>query len=403
MGHAHSRRQDESFAPWHEQGVSDNTPSTEAAPPHPEMQLQRRPPPLRSFQGAYSIPATDRLSLLALSDPEILDIILESLISRGALDSLASLSSSSRLLYHATLPFLWRTFIWDPNTESQEDTDAYWKLLRTSKGANYIRQVILLGSCIRRLLCLPLSEYGSRFFVDRANVPSSSDKKLPEIISELSVMKQGLLKAYVADLDDSETQFVDDDAERKVTCHLLPAYEPLSPGDEDLITLRHALVHLVATSPSCKNQPELKKKASSSPTSIGYAFFVIHPCHPSVQHRPLPSSINSYSARHPVPVLPVTLDAVLLAPSEDAFTQNDKPGLARIVFEFLAWMDQVPRNNGVVPWNDFLGQFSTQRITEEENCRSYINFHRQKGVKTVLICAQAVSVTIVLLLTPRLL
>ncbi|KAJ9118291.1 hypothetical protein QFC22_004202 [Naganishia vaughanmartiniae] len=70
--------------------------------------------------------------------------------------------------------------------------------------------------------------------------------------------------------------------------------------------------------------------------------------------------------------------------------QDDKPRLARIVFDFLASMDQEPRQGGV-EWNGFVGQFSTRRIQEEEKCRSYIEFHRRKGEESVLVCAQATA------------
>lgn len=197
------------------------------------------------------------------------------------------------------------------------------------------------------------------------------------------------------------------DDERKVICHLLPAYEPLSPGAEDFITLRHALVHLAPPSrisrkrSSQKRTVTAKRPSSGVPTSIGYAFFIIHPCHPDKQHRPLPNAIDSYSMHQSLPVLPVTLDAVLIAPSTSAFTYEDKPRLARIVFEFLASMDQEPRKKGI-EWNGFVGQFTTQRIKEEEKCRSYIEFHRQIGEESVIVCAKAVSLSqLARLLLPR--
>ncbi|KAJ9099899.1 hypothetical protein QFC21_003904 [Naganishia friedmannii] len=363
MGHAHSRRQESPVASWHDDVGDGDAPPVEAPPPPPQNQLQRQPQRrLYGAPAAHITPATDRLSLLAFSEPEILGAILESLISRGALRSLASLNGTSRTLHDATLPFLWRTFIWDPHGKGRKKTKAYWSLLSASRGAEYIR-----------------------FFVDRAKKPSSSHKNLPSLISQLSASSKGLLKAYVAECnDDGKTKYVDDASELKVICHLLPAYEPLSPGDEDMITLRHALVHLAAPF-GRNNQPSPKNQ---QPSSIGYAFFIIHPCHSSTQHRPLPSFIDSYSARHHLPVLPVKLDAVLLPPSAPAFTQADEYRLARIVFEFLASMDQEPCQDGV-QWNGFVGEFSTQRIQEEEDCRSYIEFHRQKGDESVLVCAQA--------------
>jgi hypothetical protein len=175
--------------------------------------------------------------------------------------------------------------------------------------------------------------------------------------------------------------------------HLLPAYEPIGfgkGGDQDYITVRHALIHL--SPPPGAKRP--KKKQTGNPcddTSVGYAFYIIHPSPSSSQpFSPLPNSIDEYAACHPLPVLPVTLDAVLLAPSAKAFTETDKPRLSHIAFEFLASMDHEPRTDGV-EWNGFVGEFTTQRIKEEERCRSYVEFHWQEGVESMIICAQAVS------------
>lgn len=128
--HAHDSRDDDAAAP------------PVAAPPQAEPQLEEQPPRLPPLQrAAPSSSATDCLSLLALSAPEIFDRISESLISRGALNSLASLNGSSRSLYYGTLALLWRTFIWDSKRRSKqdEDVDAYWKFLTTCRGAKYIR------------------------------------------------------------------------------------------------------------------------------------------------------------------------------------------------------------------------------------------------------------------------
>lgn len=146
-------------------------------------------------------------------------------------------------------------------------------------------------------------------------------------------MKQRKLKAYVAVIDDLESEIVND-TQRKVTCHILPAHAPLSLGDRGLITMRHALVHLVAT--------DNKQAPAIRPTSIGYAFFIIYPGNPTKgptgEDQALPTSIDSYSAYHSVPVLPVTLDAVLIAPSGNAFRHGD----SQDSFKYAVYYNEFP-------------------------------------------------------------
>ncbi|KAJ9099889.1 hypothetical protein QFC21_003894 [Naganishia friedmannii] len=291
------------------------------------------------FRPREIVPPTDALGRLATDHPEILNLVAESLIARGALASLAALNTASYPLYAASLPLLWRTFVWDAYGKGKTKTDEYWKRFVGSEGAEHIRT--------------------------------------------------GTLKAYVAEFDDLRAHFVKHN-ERKVVVHLLPAYEPVgfgAGGDQDLITVRHALVHL--SPPPGDKRPKKKTGSPCNATSVGYAFYIIHPS-PSQPTSPLPTWIDGYAARRPLPVLPVTLDAVLLAPSSKAFTEEDKPRLSHITFEFLASMDHEPRVEGV-EWNGYIGAFTTQRILEEEKCRSYVEYHWQDGVESMIICAQAAA------------
>ncbi|KAJ9118292.1 hypothetical protein QFC22_004203 [Naganishia vaughanmartiniae] len=277
MGSLFSQRQGEEN-PEHDD-IEDHV--IEAAQPHSPASPQQTRISLAFFN------APNRLSSLANAHPEIIDLVSESLISRGALRSLASLNSASRSLYAATLPLLWRTFIWDPYGKGRKKTKAYWDLLSTCRGAEYIR-----------------------FFVDRAKKPSSSHKKLPGLVSQLIATTGDQLKAYIAEFnDDGETKFVDSD-ERKVICHLLPAYEPMSAGDEDLITLRHALVHLAPPSGRPDSKRPSKKKPviangnhpvilllsdtrSSSSTLVVPTNNTDH-CHPQLTTTPNPILSQSY-------------------------------------------------------------------------------------------------------------
>lgn len=225
------------------------------------------------------------------------------------------------------------------------------------------------------------------FFVDRTNTISNEDKHLPPFLFRLSAFEHGNLKAYVAEFDDKDQHFVKSD-ERKVVIHLLGAYQPVGfgrGGDQDHITLRHALVHL---SPLLGDKRPSKLSDTNPPISVGYTFFIIHPSD-AFPTRPLPLSIDKYAARHPLPALPIILDAVLLAPSTNAFEPEDKTRLARIVFELLASLDNEPRQEDV-EWNGFIGQFTTKRVEEEDKCRSYIEFHWQESEESVIVCAQAV-------------
>lgn len=228
-----------------------------------------------------------------------------------------------------------------------------------------------------------------RFFVDRTNPISNENKNLPPFLFRLAAFENGDLKAYVAEFDDKDQYFIKSD-ERKVVVHLLEAYQPVCFGrgdDEDHITLRHALVHL--------SPPQGDKRASrfptnsSKPTPVGYTFFIIHPS-PTFPTGPLPLSADTYTADHPLPVLPNFLDAVLIAPSTNAFTNEDTTRLSRIVFELLVSLDQEPRQEAV-EWNGFVGDFTTSRIEEEDKCRSYIEFHWQESADSLYFCAQAVS------------
>lgn len=85
------------------------------------------------------VPPTDPLGRLSTDHPEVFNLVAESLIARGALGSLASLNSASYPLYEATLPLLWRTFIWDAYGKGKTKTDEYWKRCVGSRGAEHIR------------------------------------------------------------------------------------------------------------------------------------------------------------------------------------------------------------------------------------------------------------------------
>ncbi|KAJ9118284.1 hypothetical protein QFC22_004195 [Naganishia vaughanmartiniae] len=321
------------------------------------------------LQPRDAIPPTDAIGRLSIDHPEIFNLVAESLIARGALQSLANLNTASYPLFEATLPLLWRTFVWDTYGKGKTKTDEYWKKIMASRGAEHIR-----------------------FFVDRSNRSNSKHKNLPRMITrDLPCYKSNTLKAYISEFDDLRGHFVKHN-ERKVVVHLLPAYKPVGfgkGGDQDYITLRHALVHL--SPPPGDKRPKKKTGNPCNPTSIGYAFYIIHPS-PSQPTSALPASISEYATRHPLPVLPVTLDAILLAPAATAFTETDKPRLSHITFEFLASMDHEPRVQGV-EWNGFVGEFTMKRIKEEVRCRSYLEFHWQEGEESMIICAEAVRIS----------
>ncbi|KAJ9099900.1 hypothetical protein QFC21_003905 [Naganishia friedmannii] len=336
----------------------------------------------------------------------LLELVAESLIARGCLASLASLNTASRQIYQATLPLLWRTFIWDSHGKGQAEEREAWDLIvgkrgvngsrgtKPARGAKHIRRVVLILSVGTDSGCSPLISGERRFFVDRTNTISNEDKHLPPFLFRLPAFENGNLKSYVAEFDDKDQHFVKSD-ERKVVIHLLAGYQPVGfgrGGDEDYITLRHALLHL--SPPPGDKRPSKLPKDTSTPTSVGYAFFIVHPS-PALPSRPLPLSFDKYATRHPLPLLPIILDAVLLAPSTIAFEPEDKARLSRIVFELLASLDHEPRQE-VVEWNGFIGGFTTQRVQEEDKCRNYIEFHWQETEESVVICAQAVSVSFLL-------
>ncbi|KAJ9093483.1 hypothetical protein QFC19_008342 [Naganishia cerealis] len=349
--------------------AASTAPSTPSIPP-PPPQL---PPP------------TDRLSSLP---PDLFIRVTESLIARGSLASLASVNAASRSLYHSTLPYLWRTFIYDPRNKGKKEMERYWRRLVTSEGAKHIRQVPL-------------------FFVDRVTKVRNTTKRMPPCFTYLPAHARGELKAYIALFDDVKQYLVKSD-EQKIVVHLLPAYEPLK--GEDFTMLQNALVYYPRRgAPVTKAKKGKVVCKGNQDTSIGYAFFIIHSSDRQYPD-PLPASINVYAAQRPISYLPVTLDAVLLAPATDAFTPADKPRLTRIVFDILASMDHEPASDchnddddkdaaaadgddhrRVVEWNGFVGTFTSSRIREEDRCRSYIEFHWQFGTETMIICAEAAA------------
>lgn len=66
----------------------------------------------------------------------VLDLVSESLIARGCLASLASLNTSSKQIYQATLPLLWRTFIWDAHGKGQAEERKAWEVIVGKRAAN---------------------------------------------------------------------------------------------------------------------------------------------------------------------------------------------------------------------------------------------------------------------------
>lgn len=92
-----------------------------------------------SPQPRHIVPPSDALGRLATDNPEVFNLIGESLIARGALASLAALNTASYPLYEATLPLLWRTFVWDAYGKGKAKADEYWKRFVASRGAEHIR------------------------------------------------------------------------------------------------------------------------------------------------------------------------------------------------------------------------------------------------------------------------
>lgn len=90
-----------------------------------------RPPPNATRD---TKPSFSKLPLVAV------EAVVESLIARGLLKTLASLNATSKGVRRDTLPCLWRTVIWDPIGKTQTEQDECWKrLMIDSPGARHIQ------------------------------------------------------------------------------------------------------------------------------------------------------------------------------------------------------------------------------------------------------------------------
>jgi hypothetical protein len=122
------------------------------------------------------------------------------------------------------------------------------------------------------------------------------------------------------------------------------------------------------------------------PESLYYLFLVHSPN--QRPQRNLPASLDAYKV---FPSMPYRLDSVCVVPQVDNFLHGDRQQLTGIVFDFLATIGHAPNKS----WNGYLGEFGSQPIMVERNCKScYLEFTWQDSPESAVICAESVSLSL---------